>query len=96
LLFLRGLLEIFPFDSDDLEAWSALWSIIARMLFHVQENEMSQSSLSQYVSVLASKSDLIEDDLLDRQLDDSSKGHKEGLTTYCTKSNAISTAVSLQ
>jgi hypothetical protein len=95
LRFLQELLDIFPFASDDLEARSALWSIIARLLFHVQENEMSQSSLSQYVSVLVSKSYLIEDDLLDHQLDDSSKGH-EGLTTNCTKSNAITTAVSLQ
>ncbi|KAB8903397.1 hypothetical protein FH972_026798 [Carpinus fangiana] len=93
LPFLWGLLEIFPFASDDLEARSALWSIIARLLFYVQENEMSQSIVSQYVSVLVSKSNLIEDDLLDHQLDDSSKGHKEGLTTYCTKSNAISTAL---
>lgn len=92
LPFLRGLLDIFPFASGDLEARSALWSITARLLFHVQENEMSQSSLSQYVSVLVSKSDLIEDDLLDHQLDDSSKGH-EGLTTYCTKSNATITAL---
>ncbi|XP_062170911.1 uncharacterized protein LOC133876670 [Alnus glutinosa] len=92
LHFLQGLLDIFPFASDDLEARSALWSIIARLLFHVQENEMSQSSLSQYVSVLVSKSYLIEDDLLDHQLDDSSKGH-EGLTTNCTKSNAITTAL---
>ncbi|KAB1227344.1 Protein saal1 [Morella rubra] len=93
LPFLQGLLEIFPFASDDLEARSALWSIIARLLFHVRENEMSQPSLSQYVSVLVSKSDLIEDDLLDYQVDDSSKGPK-GLTASCTKSNARTTAVS--
>lgn len=84
---------MFPFASDDLEARSALWSIIARILVQVQENEMNRSSLFQYVSVLVGKSDLIEDELLDCQSDDLSKGHK-GLTTSCTKSNARTTAVS--
>ena len=84
---------MFPFASDDSEARSALWSIIARILVQVQENEMNRSSLFQYVSVLVGKSDLIEDELLDCQSDDLSKGH-EGLTTSCTKSNARTTAVS--
>ncbi|EXB81611.1 hypothetical protein L484_014095 [Morus notabilis] len=69
LTFLQGLLDIFPFASDDLEARGAVWNIIARLLFQVRENEMSPTSLHQYVSVLASKSELIEDDLLDHQLD---------------------------
>lgn len=68
--FLQGLLDIFPFSSEDLEARSALWNIIARLLVRVHENEMSQSALQQYVSVLVSKSDVIEDDLLDSQLDE--------------------------
>lgn len=82
MTFLQGLLDVFPFASDDLEARGALWNIIARLLFQVRENEMSPTSLHQYVSVLASKSELIEDDLLDHQLD--------GL-----KSKARTTAVSL-
>lgn len=61
-----------PFASDDLEARSALWSIVARILVKVQEDEMRQSSLHQYVSVLVSSSDMIEDDLLDHQLDETS------------------------
>ena len=69
LNFLQGLLDIFPFASDDLEARSALWNIMARLLFHVRESELSPSALREYVSVLASKSELIEDDLLDCQLD---------------------------
>ncbi|XP_062093120.1 uncharacterized protein LOC133798698 [Humulus lupulus] len=80
LNFLQGLLDIFPFASDDLEARSALWSIMAGLLLQVQESEMSLSALCEYVSVLASKSDLIEDDLLDYQLDGS-------------KSNARTTAL---
>ncbi|PON98747.1 Armadillo-type fold containing protein [Trema orientale] len=51
------------------EARSALWNIMARLLFQVQESEMSTSALIEYVSVLASKSEQIEDDLLDCQLD---------------------------
>ena len=69
MTFLQGLLDIFPFASDDSEARGALWNIMARLLFQVCENEMSPTTLHQYVSVLASKSDLIEDDLLDQQLD---------------------------
>lgn len=72
LPFIQGLLEMIPFASDDLEARSALWSIVARLLVKVQEDEMRPSSLHQYVSVLVSSSDMIEDDLLDHQLDETS------------------------
>ncbi|XP_059663371.1 uncharacterized protein LOC132309035 [Cornus florida] len=74
--FLQGLLDIFPFALDDLEARSALWSIITRLLVRVQECELSASSLHQYVSVLVRKSDLIEEDLLDYQLDGSKEKHE--------------------
>ncbi|CAN6692247.1 unnamed protein product [Malus baccata var. baccata] len=70
LPFLQGLLDLFPFSSDDLEARSALWNIIARLLVLVKEKEMSPSVLQQYVLVLVNKSDAIEDDLLDFQLGD--------------------------
>lgn len=66
--FLRGLLDIFPFASDDLEARSALWNIMERLLLQVQECEMPPSVLHGCVSVLAEKSDLIED-LLDHKLE---------------------------
>lgn len=79
-----------PIASDDLEARSALWSIVARLLVEVQEDEMRQPSLDQYVSVLVSSSDMIEDDLLDHQLDD--------YTSHCIpfgfKRSARMTAVS--
>ncbi|KAM1100121.1 hypothetical protein ACFX2I_006658 [Malus domestica] len=70
LPFLQGLLDLFPFSSDDLEARSALWNIIARLMVRVKEKEMSSSVLQQYVLVLVNKSDAIEDDLLDFQLGD--------------------------
>lgn len=66
--FLRGLLEIFPFASGDSEARGAIWNIMLRLLVQVRESEMSPQSLGRYVSVLTSKSDLIEDDLLDLPL----------------------------
>ncbi|KAL7202130.1 hypothetical protein ACSBR1_033744 [Camellia fascicularis] len=69
LSFLQGLFDVFPFASDDIEARSALWSIIGRQLVQVQESQMSLSTLHQYVSVFVSKSELIEDELLDQQLD---------------------------
>lgn len=81
LNFLQGLLDTFPFASDDLEARSAIWNIMARLLFRIRESEMSPSALHQYVLVLASKCDQIEDDLLESQLD-------------CPRSNARTTAVS--
>ncbi|CAL5352689.1 unnamed protein product [Camellia sinensis] len=65
----KGLFDVFPFASDDIEARSALWSIIGRLLVQVQESQMSLSTLHQYVSVFVSKSELIEDELLDQQLD---------------------------
>ncbi|KAM5584356.1 hypothetical protein ABKV19_003962 [Rosa sericea] len=68
MLFLQGLLDVFPFTADESEARSALWNIIARLLVRVPENEMSSSTLQKYVLVLVSKSDVIEDDLLDCQL----------------------------
>ncbi|XVF19802.1 hypothetical protein REPUB_Repub11eG0142400 [Reevesia pubescens] len=92
LPFLQGLFDIFPFTSDDLEARSALWSIIARLLVQVQEDEMSASSLRQYVLVLLSKSDLIEDDLFDHQFDENKEN--ESLATCDRISNARILAVS--
>ncbi|KAG5515660.1 hypothetical protein RHGRI_036637 [Rhododendron griersonianum] len=47
------------------EARSAIWSVIARLLVQVQVTLMSSSSLHQYVSVFLSKSEVIEDELLD-------------------------------
>ncbi|KAJ6311006.1 hypothetical protein OIU76_015680 [Salix suchowensis] len=92
LPFLQGLLEVFPLASDDVEARCALWSIIARLLVRVKENDMSLSSLHQYVLVLARKSEIIEDDLINRQLDNSCEETKD-LTGSCSKSNTRSTAL---
>ncbi|KAJ0084708.1 hypothetical protein Patl1_30525 [Pistacia atlantica] len=91
LPFLLGLLDIFPFASDDLEAQKAFWSVIARSLAEVQEDKMSSSILHQYVSIIMSKSDVIEDDLLDHQLGDSSLEDKS-ITPCGTNSEARITA----
>lgn len=92
LPFLQGLFDIFPFTSDELEARCALWSIIARLLVRVQEDEMSASSLRQYVFILSSKADLIEDDLFDHQFDENKEN--ESLATCGRISNARTFAVS--
>ncbi|KDP34347.1 hypothetical protein JCGZ_11230 [Jatropha curcas] len=92
LAFLQGLLDIFPFASDDCEARSALWSIFARLLVRVKENELDLSTLCQYVLVLVTKTDLIEDDLLDQQLDDASKETKISISSDI-KSNTRNTAL---
>lgn len=79
LPFLQGLLDILPFAANDIEARNALWSIIVRLLVHIKESEMGFSRLYQYVSVLASKCDMIEEDLLDHQTDSFIKhGSSEG------------------
>ncbi|XP_038719220.1 uncharacterized protein LOC120012045 isoform X2 [Tripterygium wilfordii] len=74
------------------EARSALWSIIARLLVLTQENDMTLSSLRQFVSVLCSKCELIEDDLLDHELDDSST-ESESQTSFSIKDNARNIAL---
>lgn len=79
LPFLQGLLDILPFAANDIEARNALWSIIVRLLVHIKESEIGFSSLYQCVSVLASKCDMIEEDLLDHQTDSFIKhGSSEG------------------
>ncbi|XP_056169251.1 uncharacterized protein LOC115673346 isoform X4 [Syzygium oleosum] len=87
LPFLQGLLDILPFAANDMEARNALWSIIVQLLVHIKESEMGFSILYQYVSVLASKCDLIEEDLLDHQTD---SFIKHGSSDGCeTKPNVI-------
>ena len=66
---------------------------MARLLVQVQEIELSSSSLQQYVSVFVSKSDLIEDDLLDHQSDDYNESNMNSITSDA-KLNARTTAVS--
>lgn len=93
LSFLQGLLDIFSFAGDDLEARDAVWSIIARILVHVQENVISRPRLFEYVSLLVSKTDLIEDDLLDQRPTESNK-EENVLTSACMKSNSRCISVS--
>ncbi|KAI4334301.1 hypothetical protein L6164_019011 [Bauhinia variegata] len=76
LSFLEGLLDVFPFASDDLVTRNALWNIIARILFKIQGSEMSPPSLHDYVTAFVSRTDLIEDELLNKQSDDSSHEHE--------------------
>ncbi|CAK8535326.1 unnamed protein product [Lathyrus sativus] len=71
---LGGLLDIFPFASDDLEARNAVWSVLARILVRIHETEMNSSSLCHFVLVLVRRIDLIEDELLNQQCVDYSPG----------------------
>ncbi|XP_058779747.1 uncharacterized protein LOC131653576 isoform X2 [Vicia villosa] len=71
---LGGLLDIFPFASDDLEARNAIWSVLARILVRIPETEMNSSSLCHFISVLVRRIDLIEDELLNQQCVDYSPG----------------------
>ncbi|KAK4370593.1 hypothetical protein RND71_010068 [Anisodus tanguticus] len=76
MLFLQCLLDLFPYASDDIEARSAIWSILARLLVQIQKTDMSPSNLHQQVSVLTSKSEAVEDELLNYNFDDSSEVHR--------------------
>ncbi|KAL1213380.1 hypothetical protein V5N11_025922 [Cardamine amara subsp. amara] len=71
--FLEGLFSTLPFASDDVEARRALWNVIARLLGRVNESEINTFCLSQYILVLLSNSDIIEDDLLDIQIEGSNE-----------------------
>jgi hypothetical protein len=71
--FLEGLFSTLPFASDDVEARRALWNVIARLLARVNESEINTFLLSQYILVLLSNADIIEDDFLDTQLEDSNE-----------------------
>ncbi|XP_076935608.1 uncharacterized protein LOC143602354 [Bidens hawaiensis] len=66
--FLHGLLDTIPFASDDMEARNALWDIISRLLAQLQQGEINSINLYKYISILASKVDIIEEELLDHQL----------------------------
>lgn len=92
IVFLQSLLDLFPFTSDDFEARNALWSILARLLFQVPDTEMSPLSLSQVVQTLTSRSDLIEDVLLDGEEGAFSEKH-EMLTTSGAKLNSRTIAI---
>lgn len=71
---LGGLIDIFPFASDDLEARNAVWNVLARIFVRIHETEMNSSSLFHLVSVLVGRIDLIEDELLNQQCVDSCPG----------------------
>ncbi|XP_031402754.1 protein SAAL1 isoform X2 [Punica granatum] len=88
LPLLQGLFDILPFTSNDAEARSALWSTIAQLLNQIKGSTIE---LYRYVSVLACKCDLIEEDLLDHQLDQLDK--HESSDTRGTKSNPAITAL---
>ncbi|XP_029129860.1 protein saal1 isoform X2 [Cajanus cajan] len=88
---LGGLLDTFPFASDDVEARNALWNVIARILVRIRETEMSPSSLYHYVSVLVRKLDLIEDELFNQQVE---SGHdQESLFSSGSAANARNTSL---
>lgn len=82
---LGGLLDIFPFASDDLEARNAIWSVLARILVRIPETKINSSSLCHFVSVLVRRIDLIEDELLNQQCVDYSPG-----STADTRNTSVS------
>lgn len=93
LSFLQGLLDVFPFVSDDSQARGALWSVLARVLVQVEVDSMSQASLQQYGSILIDKSELIEEDLDSHKLEDSTDD--DGISNSSRKqSDSMVTSVS--
>ncbi|KAK1288635.1 hypothetical protein QJS10_CPB19g00337 [Acorus calamus] len=71
LLFLQGLLDTFPLIDDDLQARNAMWSVLEKLLVHVQGNDTGSSILHQYALALLEKLDLIMEDLDNHPLEDS-------------------------
>lgn len=89
---MQELLDLFPFASDDAEARKAIWSIISKLSVQIEETDMSPSTLHQLLSVLVSKSELIEEELFDHELDDSNGNHES--SNGHTELNPIIIAVS--
>ncbi|KAM0007382.1 putative armadillo-like helical protein [Helianthus debilis subsp. tardiflorus] len=89
LVFLQGLLDIFPFASDDIEARNALWDVISRFLAQFQQGEMNAINLYKYISILASKSDLLEEELLDHQLASSNDDKTASARNLCIRTAAL-------
>ncbi|CAE6115387.1 unnamed protein product [Arabidopsis arenosa] len=90
--FLEGLFSTLPFASDDIEARRALWNVIARLLARVNESQINTFCLSQYILVFLSKADIIEDDLLDTQLEDSNEESQNSFPSQI-KSSARTIAI---
>lgn len=93
LSFLEALLDLLPFASEDLESRGAIWSIITRLLMQVNESKMGESSLHQYISLLANKLDLIEEDLLDHQSVDPDK--EPGKSNWKATTTALGKIISI-
>ncbi|KAF2599227.1 hypothetical protein F2Q68_00007723 [Brassica cretica] len=91
--FLEGLFSTLPFASDDVEARRALWSVIARLLARVNESEIDACCLRQYILVLLRNSDIIEDDLLDIQLEDSKE---ESLNSFPSQGKPSARTIAIQ
>ncbi|CAI9099207.1 OLC1v1035992C1 [Oldenlandia corymbosa var. corymbosa] len=71
--FLEGVFDTVPLASDDIEAKSALWSTLARILNCVEVKELNTSTLHQYLSIIVKYSDMIEEELLNFQLDEANE-----------------------
>ncbi|KAJ4970103.1 hypothetical protein NE237_003202 [Protea cynaroides] len=89
--FLQGLLENFPLVSDDSEARSALWSVLARLLVQVEEHDVSPSNLHKYVEVLVKNLNFIEEDLIDHQVEESSEDFFKSSSTSAMESTVRTT-----
>jgi hypothetical protein len=63
LAFLEGLFDIFPLVTDDNQARTALWCVLARLLAQTQWIDVNSSSLVQFVSLFLGRFTLIKDDL---------------------------------
>lgn len=88
--FLHGLLDIIPFASDDMEARNALWDIISRLLAQFQQEKMNSIILYKYLSIFASKIDIIEEELLDHQLTSSNQDQTGSGRTLRIRTAAVS------
>ncbi|KAG9459272.1 hypothetical protein H6P81_003780 [Aristolochia fimbriata] len=93
--FLESLLDILPLVSDDLQARSALWCVLERLLLQIEEIVAadSSSSLQKYAMVLVKKSNLVVEDLVDHQPEDSAEGDKD-LHKHQKTANAQITSLS--
>ncbi|KAL5976578.1 hypothetical protein ACLOJK_020911 [Asimina triloba] len=82
--------DILPFVSNDSQARSALWSILARVLSTAEANGMRKLDLQQYANLLVEKSDIINEDLDDHRGEDSAEDHMNAGKTNAKKGTVSS------
>lgn len=72
------MLDILPFTSDDSQAQSAYWNVLAKVLIKIEERTSNESltKMQWHYAVLLNKSDLIMEDVFNQHTDEPTDDEK--------------------